>query len=186
LLAYVKIRAVAGEERLAAPLEREIRTIIHERALKTDPAELASETLSVRRRLEAERAKKRGRKEIDIKYGAGGMLDIYFATRFLQLRDNVPDNAEHRATAPILDKLLRNGSLSDENYSTLMDGYNFFAALDHNIRLTVGRTTSVPMANRKALNMIAKRMDIGSPEDLIEQLTLHILSVRAVFENILS
>jgi len=186
LLAYVKIRAVAGNEQLSVPLENEIRTIIHRRALKIDPAELAAETLSVRRRLEAERTKTRGRKEIDIKYGAGGMLDIYFATRFLQLRDNVPDDADNKATAPILDKLLKNGSLSGENYATLMEGYNFFAAFDHNIRLTVGRTTRVPMANRQALEIIAERMDMGSPEGLIELLTIHRLNVRTVFENILS
>lgn len=186
LLAYVKIRAVAGDEQLAVPLENEIRNIIHARASKIDAPELAAETLSVRRRLEAERTKTRGRKEIDIKYGSGGMLDIYFATRFLQLRDNVPDNADARATAPILDKLRQNGSLSDENYTTLMNGYNFFAALDHNIRLTVGRTTSVPMANRQALAVIAERMEIVSPEELIGQLTLHRLNVRGVFENILS
>jgi glutamine synthetase adenylyltransferase len=113
------------------------------------------------------------------------MLDIYFATRFLQLRDNVPDDAEHRATAPILDKLRQNGSLSDENYTTLFDGYNFFAALDHNIRLTVGRTTRVPMANRNALEVITERMRSASPEELMEQLTVHRLNVRGVFEDIL-
>jgi glutamate-ammonia-ligase adenylyltransferase len=185
MLAYVKIRAVAGDEQLAGSLEDEIRKIIHERALKIDPVELAAETVSVRRRLEAQRARIRGRKEIDIKYGAGGMLDIYFATRFLQLRDNVPDDAEARATAPILNKLRQNLSLSDENYTTLMDGYNFFAALDHNIRLTVGRTTRVPIANRNALEMIAERMKIASPEDLIEQITLRRLNVRGVFDDIL-
>ena len=186
LLAYVKIRAVAGDEELAVPLENEIRKIIHERALKIDPAELAAETLSVRLRLEAERTRTRGRKEIDIKYGAGGMLDIYFATRFLQLRDDIPDDADNRATAPILDKLLKNGSLSGENYTTLMDGYNFFAALDHNIRLTVGRTTRVPIANRKALEVIGERMKIGAQEDLIELLMLHRLNVRNAFEAILA
>ncbi|HTK37834.1 MAG TPA: hypothetical protein VL325_05030, partial [Pyrinomonadaceae bacterium] len=185
LLAYVKIRAVAGDKQLAGPLEDEVRQVIHERALKIDRAELAAETVSVRRRLEAERAMTRSRKEIDIKYGAGGMLDIYFATRFLQLRDNVPDDTEHRATAPILDKLRQNRSLSDENYTTLMDGYNFFAALDHNIRLTVGRTTRVPMANRKALEVITERMRFASPEELMEQLTVHRLNVRGVFEDIL-
>ena len=185
LLAYVKIRAVAGDKQLAGPLEDEVRQVIHERALTIDRAELAAETVSVRRRLEAERAMTRSRKEIDIKYGAGGMLDIYFATRFLQLRDNVPDDTEHRATAPILDKLRQNRSLSDENYTTLMDGYNFFAALDHNIRLTVGRTTRVPMANRKALEVITDRMRSASPEELMEQLTVHRLNVRGVFEDIL-
>jgi glutamate-ammonia-ligase adenylyltransferase len=185
MLAYVKIRGVAGEMDFASSVETESRRIIHERASAIDRRELAAETTNVRRRLEAERGKTRG-KEIDIKYGAGGMLDIYFATRFLQLRDNVPDDAEHRATAPILQKLREKGSLSKEHFTVLLDGYNFFAALDHNIRLTVGRTTHVPIANRKALDIITERIKINSSDELIEQLTIHRLNVRNVFEDTLS
>jgi glutamate-ammonia-ligase adenylyltransferase len=185
MLAYVKIRAVAGDMELATPAETESRGNIHRRACTIEHVELATETINVRRRLEAERGRTRG-KEIDIKYGSGGMLDIYFATRFLQLRDNVPDDAEHRATAPILQKLREEGSLSEEHFTVLLDGYNFFAALDHNIRLTVGRTTRVPIANRKALDVIAERMKIDSPDELLEQLTIHRLNIRNVFEEILS
>jgi Glutamine synthetase adenylyltransferase len=186
MLAYIKVRSVAGDANLGTPIEIEIREVIHKRALTIDRSELAAETMSVRRRLEAERAKSGGHKEVDIKYGAGGMLDIYFATRFLQLRDNVPDDAEHRATAPILQKLLENGSLSDENFMVLLDGYNFFSALDHNLRLTVGRTTRLPLANRNALNVISSRMKLDSPEQLIEQLTIHRLNARTSFEDILT
>jgi glutamate-ammonia-ligase adenylyltransferase len=185
MLAYVKIRAVAGDMELATPAETESRGNIHRRACAIDCRELAAETTNVRHRLEVERGRTRG-KEIDIKYGSGGMLDIYFATRFLQLRDNVPDDAEHRATAPILQKLREEGSLSEEHFTVLLDGYNFFAALDHNIRLTVGRTTRVPIANRKALDVIAERMKIDSPDELLEQLTIHRLNIRNVFEEILS
>jgi len=43
----------------------------------------------------------------------------------------------------------------------------------------------VPMANRKALEVITERMRFASPEELMEQLTVHRLNVRGVFEDIL-
>ncbi len=185
MLAFVKLRAVGGDASLGFSVENETRRLIHERALTVDPDQLKDETLRVRLALQNERSNLRRGSEIDIKYGSGGMLDIYFAMRYLQLRDNVPDEPDDRSTLFMLDRLKKHGSLSDDNYSVIFAGYEFLSALDHNLRLTVGRTTRVPQANHSALNTIAKRMNLTSPADLIEQLTLHRLNIRAAFENVL-
>ncbi|MBC7899815.1 MAG: hypothetical protein H7070_07140 [Saprospiraceae bacterium] len=184
LLAYVKIRGVGSDP--AKAVEREIKDAIHKRAAKIDIAELADESRRVRSQLEKERSASRRGKEIDIKFGSGGMLDIYFAIRFLQLRYNVPDDDESRSTGETLAKLLANNSLSSADHENLYAGYQFLSALDHNIRLTAGRSTRVPLANQNALRIIAKRMDIRSGEKLIEDLTLHRLNIRASYENILN
>ncbi|MBK8466895.1 MAG: hypothetical protein IPL32_13785 [Chloracidobacterium sp.] len=184
LLAFVRLRAVGGDIALAEAVEKETRTIIHNRAAKTESAELAAETVRVRHSLEQQRARARRSKEIDIKYGSGGMLDVYFAMRFLQLRDNVPDDSEDRSTPFMLRHLAAAGSLEGEMLKDLLAGYEFLSTLDHNLRLTVGRTNRIPLANEIALKTIAARMDLESPSDLLEQLTLHRLNIREAFDNI--
>jgi glutamate-ammonia-ligase adenylyltransferase len=184
-LAYVKLRAAAGDSGLGKYVENETRKIIHEKAQNADKEQLKHETWRVRGRLEAEKSvSKRGR-EIDIKFGAGGMLDVYFAMRFLQLRDNVPDDAQNRSTDFMLKRLYENNSLSREDFDNFSSGYEFLSELDHNLRLTVGRSTRVPFANQNALQIICERMKIASLNEFLEKLTFHRLNIRASFENIL-
>lgn len=186
MLAFVKLRAVGGDLELGKLVEGKTRRIIHERAGQLDAAELAEETRRIRAALEDSRTTHLRHGEIDIKYGAGGMLDIYFAMRFLQLRENVPDDESDRSTASMIDTLAIRGSLDNDIAADLRAGYRFLASLDHNIRLTVGRTSRLPGGNQAAMATIASRMSLTSPSDLIEQLTLFRLSIRSAFENITS
>jgi len=184
-LAYVKLRAAAGDFGLGEYVENEARRIIHEKSRLAERDELRAETLRVRQRLEAEKsASKRGR-ETDVKFGAGGMLDVYFAMRFLQLRDNVPDDPENRSTDFMLARLFENGSLTGEDYENFSRGYEFLSALDHQLRLAVGRSTRLPVANQKALRIICERLKIASIGEFYEQLTFHRLNIRASFESVL-
>ncbi len=189
-LAYVKLRGVAGDLDLAKDAETNARKIIHQKAqeFKIQDLEftiLRGETLRIRERLEEEKANARKGKEIDIKFGAGGMLDVYFAMRFLQLRDNVQDDAENRSTVFMLKQLYENDSLNQEDFQNFTNGYEFLGELDHNLRLTIGRSTRLPLANRTVLQTIAKRMKLDSVKDLLEKLTAHRLEIHASFENIL-
>ena len=87
LLAFLKLRGVGGDKVLASSVESEIRTIIHKRATSIPPIDLAAETRRIRLGLEKGRSDIRRRQDIDIKFGEGGILEIYFAIRYLQLRD---------------------------------------------------------------------------------------------------
>ena len=185
MLAFVKLRAVGGEMTLACSVEHETRSIIHQRASQVNSDELAVEVRRVRAALEKQRARVRRGGDIDIKYGAGGLLDVYFATRFLQLRDNVPDDDEDRSTQTILKRLHDQGSLAKGPYEELTTGYGFLSALDHNLRLTIGRTTRLPVGDVNTLSSIASRMGLGSASTLLEELTVHRLNIRAAFDEIL-
>ena len=187
-LAHVKLRGVAGDANLADDTAQRARKIIHEKARSSpDAAEsnaLREETRRIRERLETAKSNRRLNGEIDIKYAAGGMLDVYFAVRFLQLRDDVPDTSPDRSTVFTLKKLYRNGSLTHADYESFADGYEFLTALDHQLRLTVGRSSKIPLANRKMLEIIARRMNLASINVLFERLTAHRLNIRRSFENI--
>jgi len=180
LLAFVKLRAITGP--IADGVESEVRRIIHERALATDASELRRETIRIRNLLEKQRAGRH--RELDIKYGAGGMLDVYFATRYLQLRDNVPDDGENRSTVFILDRLGKNGSLSEADYQAFSEGYEFISELDHNIRLATGRSRQLPL-DPEALRIITNRTGIADAASLLETLSLHRLNIRNAFERVL-
>ncbi len=197
MLAFVKLRYVGGDWSIGYNVENETRRMIHERAAAVDPVELREETRRVRLALEQQRARTRRDGEIDIKYGSGGVLDVYFAMRYLQLRDNIHDGGEQiesqdevgpqndRSTGFMLERLKAGGSIEDATYTELLAGYNFLSALDHNLRLTIGRTTRIPLSNENALKTIASRMGLASRADLLEQLTIHRLNIRAAFDAIL-
>jgi glutamate-ammonia-ligase adenylyltransferase len=185
-LAYVKLRAVAGASALGLRVEREARQIIHEAAQRIGDPELRAETRRVRERLERERTRRRANSGIDIKYGQGGMLDVYFATRYLQLRDDVPDEALDRSTVHTLARLRDQGSLSDEDFAAMNESYATLRALDHNLRLIIGRSKLLPASEHPALRDIARRMNYPSPHALIDELTRHMRNIRAAYDHITS
>ena len=187
LLAYIKLRGVYSMEAdLAYAIESECTKVILQHAKTFSAEALARETREMRLRLERERARSRRSNEIDIKYGPGGMLDIYFAIRYLQLRDSVGDEPGRRTSDVTLDRLLGCGSVSHKDHEALAAGYKFLSEFDHALRLHVGRTTKVPTANAKAMNLIAARMNLSSSDELLAQLTLHRLEIRQAFDNILT
>lgn len=182
-LAYVKLRAAAGDLELGTKVEAEARRIVHEAARQAGADALRLETRRVRERLEQEKSRRRGL-SIDIKYGAGGMLDVYFATRYLQLRDGVPDEGVDRSTRAVLERLRAAGSLGEEDYAVMKDGYELLRSLDHQLRLIVGRSTRLPAADHPALRDIARQLNFPSPDELIESLAARMKNVRAAYNQI--
>src|SRR5205085_3896492 len=120
----------------------------------------------------------------DIKYGAGGMLDVYFAMRYLQLRDGVPDMDDDRSTRAVLRRLRGAGALDDEDYRAMKEGYALLRALDHQLRLMVGRSTRLPSRDHAALRDISRKLDYASANDLTEALAGHMKKIRAAYDRI--
>ncbi len=49
----------------------------------------------------------------------------------------------------------------------------------------MGRTTRLPSGNVAAMELIAKRLGLASPADLVERLTVHRLAIREAYDRIL-
>ena len=179
LLAFVKLRAASGGE-LADRVWQRISVVVHERGGTIPAAELAEETRRVRLLLEKERSKKSG-SSVNIKYGPGGMLDIYFAIRYLQLRDNIPDTDDSRSSGKMLEKLRAKGSLSDSNFTALHSGYQLLSSLDHAMRLIIGRSHLVPHSGSSQLPKIVGRVGFQTISDFQESLSLHRIAIREAF-----
>lgn len=184
-LAYVKGRAVAGDLELGRMIETHARHAIHEAAQKIERQVLKDETRRVRDRLEKEKSKpRRHQGGIDIKYGAGGMLDVYFAVRYLQLRDDVRDEGDDRSTAATLERLREAESFSEADYLALGDGYAMLRAVDHSLRLIAGRSVRLPAADHAVTRDIAKQLGYSSAQVLIETLSKHLVAIRAAYDRI--
>jgi glutamate-ammonia-ligase adenylyltransferase len=193
-LAYVKLRAVAGDLELGRMIETHARHAIHEQARGINPDELKQETRRVRERLEREkgrgaarngrRAGRGGRHDIDIKYSSGGMLDVYFATRYLQLRDDVADEGENRSTLVTLARLEANGSLETRDFEALSQGYELLRSVDHHLRLIVGKVAALPATDYPAFREIARRLDFATPAELGETLRTRMDAIREAYDRI--
>jgi glutamate-ammonia-ligase adenylyltransferase len=183
-LAYVKLRAVAGNLDLGAQLESAARTSIHELARQMTANKLAAETDRVRTRLEKERVVRRGT-AVNIKHGAGGMLDVYFAVRYLQLRDNVPDDERDRTTLRMLEQLREAKSLDEKDFQALHEGYRLLRSVDHELRLIVGRSATLPASGHAALADIARRLEYSTPGSLLDELESRMRDIRAAYERVM-
>jgi glutamate-ammonia-ligase adenylyltransferase len=185
-LAYVKLRSIAGDLELGRMIETHARHAIHEKARKFDHAELKHETRRVRDRLEKEKELRARATGIDIKYGAGGMLDVYFATRYLQLRDDVPDEGDDRSTQSTLERLEAEGSLSLADTAVLSDGYALLRSVDHQLRLIVGRSARLPALDHPASRDLAFKLGFRSPGELNEALAVRMKAIRETYNRITS
>lgn len=181
-LAYVKLRAAAGDLEWVQGIESEARSIIHDRAAVFDGDALREETRRVRNRLEIEKSH-RG-KGLDIKYSAGGMLDVYFAVRYLQLRHRIPDQADNRSTLRSLQDLLNAQALSEDDHAVMSQGYAFLRDLDHRLRLSLGRFRRLPSAGNPALERVAREMGRGSATELIAKIESVKASIRSTYFNL--
>ncbi len=183
-LAYVKLRAVAGDLEFGRRVEAEARHAIHELARQSDPQQLCEEARRVRDRLEREKGLAR-RGGTNIKHGQGGMLDVYFATRYLQLRDNVPDDETDRTTQHTIQRLRDSGSLTESEARALSSGYELLRAVDHQLRLIVGRSAALPAPEQPAFFDIARRLAFNSAADLSTALRERMFEIREAYEKIM-
>jgi len=183
-LAYVKLRAVAGDLELGRNIEAAARRIIHEGALKISREELQGATRHMRDRLQQETVKPGSRRSLDIKHGLGGMLDIYFVTRYLQLRDNVPDAGANRSTLATLARLESVGSLDSADCQLLSNGYGVLRAVDHEQRLLKGRSGRLPPVDHPTMRDIAKKLNYNSAAELSTVVVTWMQRIREAYDRL--
>jgi glutamate-ammonia-ligase adenylyltransferase len=134
----------------------------------------------MRGRLEREKARAA---RPDIKWGRGGMTDVYFITRYLQLRDHI-DFPTERGTTALIKHLGERDTLEASAAGTLYAGYSFLRRLDHWMRLLSDRPTQMLPASQIALADLARALELDSAERLEQLLAHHTSAIRAVFEKV--
>jgi [glutamine synthetase] adenylyltransferase / [glutamine synthetase]-adenylyl-L-tyrosine phosphorylase len=175
--AYLKVRPVAGNPEFGA----KAREAICEACF-----DAASRNLSLRDELREMRArqireKNRGNRP-DIKWGPGGMSDVYFITRYLQLRDRI-DFPTDLGTRSLILRLGELSILDSESTRTLFEGYWFLRRLDHWMRLLLDRPSPELPASAIALSDLAKALSISTAEELVELLENQMKAIRTIYEK---
>jgi glutamate-ammonia-ligase adenylyltransferase len=173
--AYLKVREVAGDLTFGARAREAICEAVFTSAARN--LSLKEELRSMRARLEKEKAR-RGRP--NIKWGAGGMTDVYFITRYLQLRDRISFPTE-RGTTALITHLGERGSLDPASTEAIYEGYSFLRKLDHWMRLLLDRPGPALPDTQIGLRDITRAMGIASVEQIEQLYAAHTARIREVY-----
>jgi len=179
-LAYVKAFPVVGDSEFGRRLHADVQALL----LEPRPGEaqtLARDVREMRDRIEREKARPTSAR--NFKFGRGGMMDVYFATRYLQLKHRLPE-PEERGTIPLIEYLSAQGVLAPAHSESLSAGYRFLRQLDHALRLLLGRSQPVLPAQRATLDEVARWLGYASPEELEREHQEHRRRIRAAYEEI--
>jgi [glutamine synthetase] adenylyltransferase / [glutamine synthetase]-adenylyl-L-tyrosine phosphorylase len=174
LMAYLKLRPVAGDAQFGAQVEERALQLIFARAAQLSDT-LAQDALDMRARLQAGK----GRSD-DYKFSAGGMLDVYFITRYLQLRHKVVDPPQ-RGTIILIDQLAQLQLITAQQQNFLREGYSFLRRLDHQVRLQLERPQSILPHNPTQLFDIARRLGFDNAETMQAEFQRHLSNIRIVY-----
>ncbi|HEO70137.1 MAG TPA: hypothetical protein ENN80_02665, partial [Candidatus Hydrogenedentes bacterium] len=149
-LALVKIRAVAGDPTFGRHVERRARELAF--ALPLDAENLA-QMEAIRSKLSA------GASERDIKRAQGGLAEVEFAVRFLQLRhaEAYPE-LQRGDVAGALEVLARHHIAAQRDLDTLSKAYYLFRRIENRIRMMHGRSDSALPESPEACADLAMRL----------------------------
>ncbi|MEW6207456.1 MAG: hypothetical protein AB1631_03760 [Acidobacteriota bacterium] len=176
--AYLKAREVAGHKGFGHRAREAICKAIFDASARN--ASLREDLRLIRSRLEREKARS---SRPDTKWGRGGMTDVYFVTRYLQLRDRVYYPPEH-GTLALIRHLGERGAMAEDDARALFEGYAFLRRLDHWMRLLIDRPTPVLPASSAALFDLARALGLASVEELERLLAHNLSAIRRVYESV--
>ena len=176
--AYLKAREVAGDPSFGAHAKTALVEAVFEAASR-NPS-LKEDLYSMRNRLVSEKA--RGRRQ-NMKWGAGGMTDVYFVTRYLQLRDRIY-LAPEMGTTRLIEYLRDCGSLTSSQSQNLFEGYRFLRMFDHWTRLLMDQPRPEAPSSSTALLDISRAMGVDSIDRLTEELRKRMELIENVFAQI--
>jgi len=151
-LALLKGRSVGGDRRLGEDFLEFMSPFVYRRHMDYETLE---EIGSLKDRIDRHvREKARGVR--DIKLGRGGIREIEFIVQSLQLIHGGRTPAiREKNTVRALDRLMRNGFLSERDAGDLREAYVFFRNVEHRIQLVEERQTQILPGNEEDLAKLA-------------------------------
>jgi glutamate-ammonia-ligase adenylyltransferase len=160
--ALVKARPVAGDLGYGTRLLQQVLPpLVWSRPL---PEGAAEEIHRVRMRMEREVAGESA-EQLNPKTGQGGLVDVEFATQYLQLRHggDVPA-LRVPGTLQALEALVAAGRISRDAASELREGYLFLRRVENRQRLVHGRALQYLSTRGLPLLLLARRLGYGGPD----------------------
>jgi [glutamine synthetase] adenylyltransferase / [glutamine synthetase]-adenylyl-L-tyrosine phosphorylase len=190
----IKARVAAGEREPGAALLEFVEPLIYKSSLDFRAVEAVSET---RQRIGEKLAARRGANTgTDVKLAPGGIRDIEFLVQCLQrLHGGREPWVRQGGTLLALFRLRDKGLLSGVEYARLASAYQFLRYLEHRLQIEDDRQTHTLPAGEDELDLVARRMPVGTSlgyteplrngEALVAKLAEHRAAVREIYERVI-
>lgn len=175
--ALLRARAIVGEVDFSDIIDRRSRR-------DWTSQSMAAEFHRMRSRIEAERAQSRASStdEIDLKLGAGGMVDVEFITQYLSL---TPPIIAQPHTRRALEVLMEQRRLSPHDGEVLLGAYDLYCELGGRLALVCNRSIERVFVGMPRLDEIARAMAHDRAQNLLESLRERAAWVRKIYLAIL-
>jgi glutamate-ammonia-ligase adenylyltransferase len=179
-MALTRARVVSAPPELAHQLAGAIRAVL---CAPRDPAIIAADVAEMRRAIAAE---KRDDDRWDIKYAAGGLIDLEFIAQYLELvhAAAVPDILDI-STAGIFDAAARLGLMTIEDAEVLRPATRLYHDLTQILRLCLPGPFDPKAAGAGLLRLLARAADVPDFATLEAHLMETQAKVRQCFARIL-
>ena len=173
-----RLRWIGGDEELGQDILREVREYVFTSPL---PAGWVSATVDMRKKMES-RTRTRGEEIVDIKLGAGAMVDIEFLVQMLQLAGAVAPEVRGRDVFTVL-RAASAPLVTESERESLLQAYTLYRRLELHIRITLGEHGSIlPVQAR--LDTLARVAVHTTGAELTSRLRSTMNGVRALFLEI--
>jgi glutamate-ammonia-ligase adenylyltransferase len=187
--ALTKLRPLAGDLALGEVVTAAAHECVYgappgQRGLPA-PAELARAIRDMRERIERELGG--GQRRRDLKTGRGGLVDIEFATQYLQLvHGHAHPVLRSTSTLEVLGHAAELAIADRHDCQLLAEGYRFLRALEHRLRIVHDRSEQVLPGPGIELDKLARRCGYASGGALDEAYRHWTEDIRGAFARLLS
>ena len=179
-MALTRARVVSASPAFGARVEQVIRDILRR---PRDAALIAGDVVEMRAAIAAEKG---DRERWDLKYAAGGLIDLEFIAQYLQLvHANLLPDILDTSTARVLDKAWQLQVLPVEDAEVLRPAVQFYHDLTQILRLCLPGSFDPKTAGAGLLRLLARAADVPDFATLDATLIETQAKVRASFVRIL-
>jgi glutamate-ammonia-ligase adenylyltransferase len=187
--ALVKARACAGDRDLGSRVITVARKAAYERGAP-DPERIHHMRLRMQRELGHERLD-RAPARYDLKVGRGGLVDVEFATQWLQMHHGHDPRVRTTETEVAISALETCGHLDASLAEALRDGWRFLRRLEQRVRVSHGTSVNLLEEGAPGLITLARRMGMRdgprarADQTLLERYVAVTTDVRTAYLRVL-
>jgi len=184
-LALVRHRLLKAGGKTRVQLKRLIEEFVYRPYLESATV---AELLHIRQRMETELGKEGQEQRFHLKAGAGGLMDVEFATQLLQLKYGYHFSGLRTPnTLAALRKLKRLRLIRSDQYEALEGGYEFLRLVENRLRAAFPFGATSIRRHPESLHKLSRLMGnkpMGSAQEFESAYLRATQRVRAVFEEI--
>ena len=177
--ALLKARVIAGDFSVGQRFLEQARPLI----FSASAEDVRRSVWQAKQRIEQD-LKRKGKAAGEVKLGAGTIRDVEFVVQCLQLQHG-GEMPQVRSinTLDGLVRLAESGFVRADEYRELTSAYLLFRVIEHGLQLKHSRQTHSLPTDPAELELLARRLDFPSAEQLTTHFQQHRSAVRRIFEK---